>query len=119
MLLKKLRGEKGKVLLELFCDTDFGVCKETRRAMTCGVTRLDKQLTSVFARRQGVQSASSGEAEFYGATSVVIDGRVIKHFLERLGYEVIYQLLLDSSAAKAMVQRGGIGNVKHMDFRAL
>ncbi len=42
--------------------------------MTCGLTRLDQTVTSVFARRQGVQSASSGEAEFYGATSVVMDG---------------------------------------------
>ena len=119
MLMRKPHGDKGKVLLELFSDTDFAGCKETRRAMTCGVTRLDKTVTSVFARRQGVQSTSSGEAEFYGATSVVMDGRVIKHFLEWLGYEVTYQLLLDSSAAKAMVQRDGVGKLKHMDVRAL
>jgi hypothetical protein len=119
MLMKKPNGVKGKVLLELFSDTDFAGCKETRRAMTCGVTRLDKTITSVFARRQGVQSTSSGEAEFYGATSVVMDGRIVKHFLEWLGYEVLYQLHLDSSAAKAMVQRDGVGKVKHMDVRAL
>ncbi len=80
---------------------------------------MDKTVTSVFARRQGVQSTSSGEAEFYGATSVVMDGRIIKHFLEWLGYEVAYQLHLDSSAAKAMVQRDGVGKVKHMDERVL
>ncbi len=60
-----------------------------------------------------VQSASSG------ATSGGMAGRVIKHFLEWLGYEVACQLLLDSNAAKAMVQRDGAGKVKHMDVRAL
>ena len=119
MLLRKPRGEKGKVLLENYSDTDFAQCKETRRAMTCGVTCLDRTVTSAFARRQGVQSTSSGEAEFYGSTSVVMEGKVIKHFLEWMGYKVIYQLLLDSSAAKAMVQRDGVGKLKHMDVRAL
>jgi hypothetical protein len=119
MLMRRPSGTPGKVLLELFSDTDFAGCKETRRAMTCGVTRLDKTAISVFARRQGVQSTSSGEAEFYGSTSVVMDGRIIKRFLEWLGYDVAYQLFLDSSAAKAMVQRDGVGKLKHMDVRAL
>ena len=105
MVMKKPTGKRGKVELELYSDTDFAQCKETRRAMTCGVTSIDKVVTSTFARRQGVQSTSSGEAEFYGATSVVMDGRIVKHFLEWLGYEVYYILCLDSSAAKAMVQR--------------
>ncbi len=48
-----------------------------------------------------------------------MDGRVIKHFLGWVGYEVTYQLLLDSSAAKGMVQRDGVGKVKHLDVRAL
>ena len=64
-----------------------------------------------------MQSTSSGEAEFYGATSVVMDGKVVKNFLEWLGYEVIYQLMMDSSAAKAMIQRDGVGKVKHLDVR--
>ena len=75
--------------LELFSDTDYAGCKETRRAMTCGVTKLDGIATAAFARRQGVQSTSSGEAEFYGSTSVVMDGKIAKHFLEWLGYEVV------------------------------
>ena len=87
--------------------------------MTCGVTRLYKTVTSCFASRQGVQSTSSGEAEFYGATSVVMYGKVVKHFLEWLDYEVIYQLMMDSSAAKAVIQRDGVGKVKHLDVRAL
>ena len=119
MVMKRPTGQKGKVELALHSDTDFAQCKLTRRAMTCGVTCLDKVVTSTFARRQGVQSTSSGEAEFYGATSVVMDGRIVKHFLEWLGYEVHYVLCLDSSAAKAMVQRDGVGKVKHLDTRAL
>ena len=67
-----------------------------------------------FARRQAVQSTSSGEAEFYGAGSVVMDGRVVKYVLQWLDCKVDCALLLDSSAAKAMVHRDGVGKVEHL-----
>ena len=74
---------------------------------------------SGFARRQGVQSTSSGEAELYGSSSVVMDGRIVKHLLEWIGYTVQYTLCVDSSAAKAIIQRDGVGKVKHLDIRSL
>ncbi|CAK0813201.1 unnamed protein product [Prorocentrum cordatum] len=120
VLLEKPTGSKpGEVKLQLFTDTDFATCKETRRAMTCGITKLDGVHFAAFARRQGVQSTSSGEAEFYGATSVVMDGKLVKNMLEWLGYKVTWELGIDSSAAKAMVNREGVGKVKHLDVRAL
>jgi hypothetical protein len=63
--------------------------------MTCGDMRLDKTITSFFARRQGVQSTSSGEAGMARRPC-----RIFKHFLEWLGYGVLYQLHLDSSAVQ-------------------
>ena len=50
--------------------------------MTCGITRVDDIPLAGFARRQGVQTTSSGEAEFYGASSVVVDGRIVKYLFE-------------------------------------
>ncbi|CAK0811260.1 unnamed protein product, partial [Prorocentrum cordatum] len=120
VLLEKPTGSKpGEVKLQLFTDADFATCKETRRAMTCGITKLDGVHFAALARRQGVQSASSGEAELYGATSVVMDGKLVKNMLEWLGYEVAWELGIDSSAAKAMINREGVGKVKHLDVRAL
>ena len=39
--------------------------------------------------------------------------------MEWLGFTVIYRLHVDSSSAKAMINRDGVGNVKHLDVRAL
>ena len=66
-----------------------------------------------------MQSTSSGEAEFYGASSVAMDGRLIWHLMEWLGYEVIPTLYVDSAAAKGMLLRDGVGTVKHLDVRSL
>ena len=119
VLRKKPKGEPGIVKMDMYSDTDFANCKETRRAMMCSDLRLDGVPSAGFARRHAVQSTSSGEAEFYGAGSVVMDGLVVKYVLQWLGYKVEYVLLLDSSAAKAMVQRDGVGKAKHPDVRAL
>ena len=110
---------KGKVALDLFSDTNYAPDDGTRRAMTCGQVYLDGMAYHCLARRQGVQSTSSGEAEFYGSTSVVMDGKVIWHLMEWLGYEVTATLFVDSAAAKGMLLRDGVGAVKHLDVRSL
>ena len=70
--LRKTVHKPLAIKLDAYSDTDFATCKETRRAMTCGKLRIDGMPYSGFARRQGVQSTSSAEAEFYGCSSVVM-----------------------------------------------
>ena len=111
--------EKWVIVLDMFSDTDYAGCVETRRAMTCGQYFTDGQPIYGFARRQGVQSTSSGEGELDGASSVAFDGRLIKELFEWLGFTVVYNLHTDSSSAKAMINRDGVGGVKHLDVRAL
>ena len=113
------KHKKDVVDMRMYSDTDFGTCKQTRRAMTCGMVRLDGFVYFGFARRQGVQSTSSGEAELYGSSSVVMDGRVVKYLLEWIGFRVGYTFCVDSSAAKAIIQRDGVGKVKHLDIRVM
>ena len=65
------------VELDMFSDTDVATCQQARRAMTSGVFFADGVAIYSFARRQGVQSTSSGEAEVNGATTVSLDGRLL------------------------------------------
>ena len=43
----------------------------------------------------------------------------IKHLLEWAGFKVIWECGTDSSAAKGMAMREGVGKVRHLDCRAL
>ena len=88
--MKKPKSHLGTVKMDMYSDTHFSNCKKTRRAMMRSALRLDGVHFAGFARRQAVQSTSSGEAEFYGAGSVVMDGRVVKYVLQWLGYKVDY-----------------------------
>ncbi|CAK0828935.1 unnamed protein product, partial [Prorocentrum cordatum] len=83
--------------------------------MARGIAQLDAAQCAAFASRRGIQSSFSGEAEFYGATSAVIDGGLIDRVPGWPGYGVTWELAIDGSAAKAMISREGVGEVKRVD----
>jgi len=112
-------GRRGWVRMKMFSDTDHASCVETRRSTTCGIIFLDETPFHGFARRQAVVSTSSGEAELYGGSTVIMEGKGIRELLRWYGYEVEFILFTDSSAAKSMYAREGLGRVKHLDIRAL
>ena len=50
---------------------------------------------------------------------MVFDGRLLKYLFEWMGYRVVYNLWTVSSSAKSIVQRDGVGKIKHLDVRPL
>ena len=109
----------GKIMMDMYSDANYAPDDTTKRAMSCGQIYIDKMPYSCFARRQGGQSTSSSEAEFNGASTTAMDGKVVWHLFEWLGYEVKATLYVDSAAAKGMLTRDGVGGVKHLDVRVL
>ena len=116
-LVKPIHSEKGVAVLDMFSDSDFAGCLETRRATSCGTFLVDGVTVYMSSRRQGVQSTSSAEAELYAASITVFEGRLLNNFPEWVGLHVPYRLHVDSVAAKAVVQRDGVGKIKHLDVR--
>ena len=65
---------------------------------------------------------SSAEAEFYAMAEGVIRARGFQNVGREIGIdgsdtEVILELLVDSSAAKAFVSRRGAGKMRHIEVR--
>ena len=76
----------------------------------------------VYARRQCVVSLSTCEAELYAAAGCVSEAEGLRRLLAFAGFERArnpVQLLVDSSAARALMQRRGTGRTKHLAARAL
>lgn len=107
-----------ELLLEMYSDTDFGGCKQTRRSTVCGACFVDGSPFYCFTRRLGVMTTTAAETEIYGASMVASDGKLMRSVLTCLGYAVDSRLYVDRSAAKAMIQRDGVGKLKHLDMRA-
>ena len=65
-------------------------------------------------------SLSSGEAEVYAASSAACDGILIGRLIHfATGQTVLFHHLMDSSAARAVLARQGVGRIRHLSCRGL
>ena len=72
-----------------------------------------------WSRTQGPVALSSGEAEYYSFVKGATEGLGVQSLSEDLGWEVKLFLWVDSSAAKSMASRKGVGKVRHVQVREL
>ena len=70
---------------------------------------------------QGAIALSSAEADFYAMIGAVIEAKGIVNAMIELGFEVQHEVRLhtDSSAAKSLVSRKGLGKMKQLEIRDL
>ena len=64
-------------------------------------------------------SLSSGEAEFYALVKGAAEAIGMRSLMADLGVSASILLRVDSTSAKAIASRRGVGRVKHMETRFL
>ena len=62
---------------------------------------------------------SSGEAEYYALVKTAAEALGVQALAADLGWSMRVRIFLDSSAAKAMASRVGLGRVRHLEVRYL
>ena len=72
------------------------------------------------SRGQKVISLSSAEAELHAAVSATCDGILVQLCLQfLLGYDLKMFLYIDNSAARQVLQRSGVGRLRHLSTKLL
>ena len=100
-------------------DTDHAGCLKTRRSTNGGALMHGLHTIKSWSSTQSVIALSSGEAEYYG---VVKGASVLLGALslcKDLGIEMKGRVHTDSSAAKGMASRRGLGKTRHIDTQYL
>ena len=64
-------------------------------------------------------ATSSGEAEFYALTKAAAEGLGVQAVAADLGWIFKLQVWVDSTAARAVANRTGLGKVRHLEVRFL
>ena len=114
--------------LELYSDSDWASCKVTRRSTSSGLIFLNGCCIHSHSRAQTSISLSSMEAEILAATSLLVEGIMVKQFLQFLlgddgglgnNQQVQMRLWLDSTSAQSFFNRLGPGRAKHLSTRLL
>ena len=72
-----------------------------------------------YSKTQESIALSSGESEYYGIVQAASHGLGVKGVVGDLGVPVNIRIRTDSSAAKSISHRRGVGKVRHIGVRGL
>ena len=109
---------KNIVHLDVYADSDWAGAAD-RHSQTSLHVVCDECPMMGLSRRQQVIATSSGEAEYYAMASGLSQGLLFKVVLEYFNFKVVARVLSDSSAARGIVKREGVGKIKHLSTRVL
>ena len=105
-------------LVEAVSDSNFASDRATRKSLSSGQIYVDGALVFSFVRSQKVVTTSSGEAELVALTQTVGEAILVRKavaFLQGVRPEDVNLVArTDSSVARAIASRNGVGRVKHL-----
>ena len=107
-------------MIEIFSDVDWAADRQTRRSVSGATVFFGGCLIYVSSRTQKVVSLSGAESETYAAASATMDTILITTiFSWLLQLNLLMCLYLDSSAARGILARKGVGRLRHLSCRVL
>ena len=105
--------------VDVTVDTDFAGCLTTRKSTSGGIVKIGDHCVKTWSSNQAVIALSSGEAEFYGIVKGATQAMGVAGILEDLGASMLISLSTDSSAAKGIANRRGLGKMRHIELSEL
>ena len=111
--------DMGVGTIEVYVDSDFGGCRETRRSTSGGAMYAYGSCLKTWSVMQSGVARSSGEAELYAATKGMSEGLGMQTMAKDVGIELEVVVHTDSDACRGTCQRTGLGRMKHLEVEAL
>ena len=107
--------EEDGMKLQAFSDGDWAGCRKSRKSTSGGVIYLGDVAVRAWSSNQAVIALSSGEAEYYAALKGASAALGFQSMLRDLGFEAAITLFTDSSAARGIIHRAGLGKLRHLE----
>ena len=114
-------GERNPRGLYAPVDSNWADCRETRKSTSGGALRHGAHTLAAWSVTQAVQALSSGEAELYAILRGTVEALGLAATAEELGFtfEQPPRVGSDSSAARSVASRHGLGKLKHLELKHL
>ena len=133
MLLKKLarylvkhrriaidfRFQNDANFVDGYSDSDYAGCKDTRKSTSGGCMMIGTHTIRSRSSTQAVVAMSSGQAEVYAVVRCVCELLGLQGLLRDLGMPMHIRCFTDSSAARGVAMRRGVGKIKHFETKTL
>ena len=101
--------------LQCFTDSDWAGCPMTRRSTSGGMRFHGRHLLKAWSRIQQTVALSSAEAELYSSIKGASELMGCRFIMMDFGFSVAGEVLGDASAALGIIQRHGLGRLRHID----
>ena len=105
--------------IDIFVDTDFAGCAQTRRSTSGGVILYHGHCVKHWSTTQTTLSLSSGESELHGISKGVSLGLGMQSLILDLGFKVKVRVHSDACAAIGIARRRGLGRERHLHVEDL
>ena len=105
----------GKHQMTTYSDSDFAGNKETRKSTSGGMILMGGHFVKSWAKTQSTVALSSAEAELYGIAKATAEFLGIRSMCHDWNIERETTLFADASAAIGIIQRVGLGKLRHLD----
>ena len=92
----------------------WGGCTATRKSTSGGAVMLGSHLIRAWAKTQSTIALSSVEADLFGGVKTACETLGIASLLRDLCQELKLRMHMDASAALGIIQRQGVGKVRHL-----
>ena len=106
------------VHVDVFVDSDWAT-GWSRKSTSGGMMAVDGVGIKHWSRTQKARALSSGEAEYYAMVTGCAEGLGMQSLAEDLGWRMDVRIWTDSSAAKAVGTRRGLGKLRHVELKWL
>ena len=105
--------------LKVVTDSNWGGDRGTRKSVSGGAIMWGNHFIKSWAKGQAIVALSSAEAELYAIVKATVEALGVKSALEDWNVSIPVEVLADASAALAIVERRGLGKIRHLDTRHL
>ena len=107
--------DRPPTIVEAYVDSDWAGCRKSRKSTSGGILYLGGVAVRAWSSNQNVIALSSGEAEYYAALKGASSALGFQSMLRDLGIGTSITLYTDSSAARGIIHRAGLGKLRHLE----
>ena len=118
-LVLKYEMQEKPIELDVFSDANWAGCKATRQSTSGGVIMRGAHLIKSWSNNQNAVSLSSAEWEFHATLKAAVEGLGMITMASGLGDDYRVRLHVDASAALGVIQRKGVGKIRHLHAGSL
>ena len=118
-LILRYDWQKRQSSIDGYTDSDWGGCTQSRKSTSGAVMMVGRHVIKSYSKQQKVLALSSAEAETYGMVACSAELLGIQACAKDMGMDLEGVVYADASAALGIVQRRGVGKVRHIRTQAL